>query len=191
MKQRIFIAINLPREIKEVLGDFQNKYPELPARWTKPENNHITLIFIGYADEQEILEIKQVVQNIILRYKPFSIALDKISYGPPKIMPPRMVWALGPLPKEFLNLKNDLQKELAEKIRFMPEKRETVLHITLARIKEWEWRKIEPEERPQVDENIDLKFAVNSIELMKSVLKRGGPEYKILQSYNLKPAGRP
>ncbi len=59
-------------------------------------------------------------------------------------------------------------------------------HITLARIQEWEWKKIEPEERPEVNENIDFIFTVESIEVMESVFKKGGSKYTIIESHNLK-----
>ena len=159
MKQRhrIFIAINLPEEIKNNLADYQQKYPELPSRWIKPENLHITLIFIGYTDERGLEEIKQVLRQISAKHNSFSISLTKISYGPTGIMPPRMIWAIGERSEEFLALKKDLETAILklERISFIPEKRESTPHITLARIKEWEWRRIEPEERPEIDEYIN------------------------------------
>ena len=75
-----------------------------------------------------------------------------------------MIWAVGEKIQEF-NLPS---------------------HITLGRIKAWEFRKIEPEERPIVDEEINLTFEVNSIEVMDSQLKKGGPTYTILESFPLK-----
>lgn len=199
MEHRIFIAINLPNDIKNNLAEYQNKWPDLPARWTKPENLHITLVFIGHIDDQGISEIKQVLKSLIVRHKTFSVSLNKICYGPYSLRDagrrarlgiaehraPRMIWVSGGLPKEFTNLKEDLEKELSGKIRLVPEKRETSLHITLARIKEWEWRRLEPDERPEVGESINFSFEVKSIELMESVLKKSGPEYTILESYFL------
>jgi len=41
---------------------------------------------------------------------------------------------------------------------------------------------IEPEELPQIDEEISLSFTVNSIEVMESELKRSGAQYNICQS---------
>ncbi len=52
-------------------------------------------------------------------------------------------------------------------------------------MKTWQWKQIEPEERPDVAEEINLNFEVDSIEVMESVLKRGGPEYTVLESYPL------
>ena len=187
MKRRIFIAINLPKDIKKTLADFQKKWQDLPARWVNPENIHITLVFVGYVEDKGLEEVKQAVGEVVKKHPPFSITLNEISYGPPKIIPPRMIWAVGESQDVFLQIKNDIEKELVKipKMFFKPEKRDSIPHITLARIKEWEWRRIEPEERPQVAEKINLTFPVASIELMESVLKRTGPEYKILESYFL------
>jgi len=187
MRHRIFIAINLPEEIKKKLIDCQKKWPELPIRWTKKENLHITLIFLGYLSDEELLEICKITKEIALRNQPFLINLNKICYGPPKKLPPRMVWVEGEKSREFTVLKDDIEKSLvtSERVNFSPENRVFSPHITLGRIRVWEFRQIEPEERPEVDEEIDLNFEVNSIEVMESQLKRGGVEYTILESASL------
>ncbi|MBI2450685.1 MAG: hypothetical protein HYV47_04100 [Candidatus Nealsonbacteria bacterium] len=164
MRHRIFIAINLPEDIRKELAGYQLKWPELPCRWTRPENLHITLEFLGYITDDEILTILQNTKELALKHESFTINLNKICYGPPDKMPPRMIWAVGRKNEEF---------------NFIP-------HITLARIKTWAWKQIEPEERPEVNEEINLSFDVNSIELMESELKRGGPQYTILESFLLK-----
>ena len=184
MPHRIFIAINFPEEIKRQLEKFQSQWPELPIRWTKPENLHITLIFLGYLSDEELLEICKIVKEVASRHKSFSINLNKVCYGPPKKMPPRMVWVEGEKSKELANLQIDLEKSLtsSESVKFEPEERSFTSHINLGRIKTWEFRKIEPEERPEVNENISLSFDVSSIEVMESELKRVGPEYTVLES---------
>ncbi len=187
MRKRIFIAINLPENTKEELAGYREKWPELPARWTGVKNIHITLVFLGYVDNGDVSEVERIAKEVALKHDAFSINLNKVVYGPPKIVPPRMVWAIGERSQEFSSLQNDLQKSLADlpKIKFIPEKRESILHLTLARIKEWEWRRIEPEERSQIEEDINLIFDVKSVEVMESVLKRGGPEYSIIASASL------
>ncbi|MCK4453781.1 RNA 2',3'-cyclic phosphodiesterase [Candidatus Parcubacteria bacterium] len=184
--KRIFIAINLPEKIKKELLSEQEKWPELPIKWVKPDNLHITLIFLGNINDQEILEIDKTVKGITARHQPFSINLNRICYAPPKKIPPRMVWAEGEKVKELADLKQDLEKSLIDSgINFTPENRDFRPHITLGRIKTWEWSRIEPEERPEIDEEISLNFPVNSIEMMESQLKRGGAEYAILESVKL------
>jgi 2'-5' RNA ligase len=55
----------------------------------------------------------------------------------------------------------------------------------LARISEFLFRQIEPEERPEIEENLDLTFYVESIEVMESELTRQGPRYTIIESHEL------
>ena len=202
MRHRIFIAINLPEDIKKKLIDYQAKWPELPIRWTKKENLHITLIFLGYLSDEELLEVLKSTKEAVSKHQPFFINLKKIIYGPPKKMPPRMVWAEGEKSEELGKLQKDLENALASSEAFSPaealakedsisEARPYASHITLGRIKTWEFRQIEPEEKPEVNEEIfppagGLNFEVNSIEVMESELKRGGPEYAILESCPLK-----
>jgi len=162
-RRRIFIAINLPEDIKKNLAKYKERWPELPIRWTKPENLHITFNFIGYITDEELFEVCKKTKEIADKHNLFEIKLTKICYGPFN-KSPKMIWAIGEKIKE-LNLSP---------------------HITLGRIRKWEWQRIEPEERSEVDEEIDLSFSVDSIEVMESVLKKGGPEYTILESYNLK-----
>ena len=164
MRHRIFIAINLPENVKNGLVDYQAKWPELPIRWTKKENLHITLDFLGYLTDDELVKVCQDTRELTLKHQLFSITLNKICYGPPDKIPPRMVWVVGEKIKEL-----DLTP-----------------HITLGRIRAWEFRRIEPEERPVVDEEINLSFEVSSIEVMESQLKKGGPTYTVLESCPLK-----
>jgi len=110
--------------------------------------------------------------------------LGKICYGPPKKMPPRLVWVEGEESEELGKIQKDLENSLlACSIKGMEiENRLWIPHITLGRIRTWEFRQIEPEERPEIDEDIDLSFELNSIEVMESQLKKGGPEYTVLES---------
>ena len=191
-KRRIFIAINLPEDIRRKLSDYQKKIEELftpyrseasgsgPIKWTKQDNIHITLAFLGYIADEELINVCRAVKEAASKHLSFSVDLFKICYGPTDKKPPSMVWTIGEKSEEFASLKDDLDKSLA-----ISEKRQFSPHITLGRIRKWEWQRIEPEERSEVDEEIDLSFPVDSIELMESVLKRGGAEYSVLESFSL------
>lgn len=196
MEKRVFIAINLPENLKQELEilkeEIEGLFPDFPEgnkgifNWTKQDNLHITLIFIGSISEQKIPEISRIVKESVSGEKPFSIKIKKISYGPPKSIPPRLIWLENEKNKELTEIVEKLKKAISEKnIRGIEEKSFSP-HITMARIKEWQWRKIEPEERPEIEREINLKFEVKSIEIMESRLKRTGAEYIILETCNLK-----
>jgi 2'-5' RNA ligase len=183
MWHRIFIAINLPEEIKNKLAEYQSRWQELPCRWTKKENLHITLEFLGYLTDEELIKLCQKTRKIAARKNVFTVRLNKICYGPPKKVLPRMIWAMGERIKEGDEAKASSSRfaslRSARVFNFVP-------HITLGRIKTWQFKQIEPEERPKIDEDINLNFEVNSIEIMESQLKRTGPKYTVLESFQLK-----
>lgn len=156
MVKRIFIAINLPASVKSELVSFQQKWPELPARWTKPENLHITFEFIGNVSDEELENLKKKTREKFGKQKPYVVKFSRIVYGPSE-KNPRMIWAIG----------------------------ESVHHITLARFNEWEFRRMDPEERPEINEEINIEIPVNSIEIMESKLKRGGAEYTTISNIKL------
>jgi 2'-5' RNA ligase len=180
-KHRVFTAINLPESIKKELLSYKKIWPDLPARWVNENNIHITLNFLGYIPSDDLMEVFKAVENVTSKHSCFYVKLNKIQYGPEKKIPPRMIWVKGEKSDELSRLKNDLDKALDnyENRGFSP-------HITLARIRAWDFKKIDPEERPEVLQEIDLSFEVESIEVMESVLKKGGPEYTILERFNLK-----
>ena len=185
MNHRVFIAVSLPENIKKKLLSCQKELNGLPARWAKEDNLHITLIFLGYLKDEEVLQVSQITQDIVQKESPFSIKLKKILYGPPEKTPPRMIWVLGEKSKPLADLKNNLEKELLDTdglSSIRTEGREFSPHITLGRIKQWEWQRLDPEEMPEIEKDISLSFEVQSIELMESYLKRGGAEYATLLS---------
>lgn len=181
MRHRIFIAINLPEDIKKKLSDYQLKWPELPCRWTKKENLHITLAFLSYLTDEEMVEVCKITKEVAEKYDQFFINLKRIIYGSTDKRPPRMIWAEGERSEELGRLRNDLGEMLKIK-----EERSYAPHLTLGRLKQWEFQRIEPEERPEVSEEINLNFEVNSVEVMESQLKRGGPKYTVLETCPLK-----
>ena len=186
MKHRIFVAINLPEKVKKTLLNYQTKLPDFPIKWTKKENMHITLIFIGPVKDENIPKICEAVKRACAQYKSFKINLNEISYGPPQKLPPRMIWARGEQSDELVNLKTGLEKYLIEsEVGFIEDNKKFHTHVTLGRIRTWEWKRIEPEERPEIVEETDLDFEVNSIEVMESTLKRTGAEYDQLLSVKL------
>jgi len=188
MRKRVFVAINLPEKIKMKLVSYQEKTSDLFSqesdfvRWAKKDDLHIIVAFIGSVSDEGILEICETIKEVAKKQEPFLIDLNKITYGPlfstEKNLkkPPRMIWAMGEKSTELAFLKNELEKSSSKPIS---------PHITLGRIKAWQFNKIDTEERPDVLREISLGFEVLSIDLMESELKRGGSHYTILENFPL------
>ncbi len=192
--RRIFIAINLPKEIKEKLADLEKEITEMfpqeasegMIRWVKKDNLHLTLLFIGAVKDEEIPQISQIVRDTTQNQKPFFLKFEKACYGPPNKMPPRLIWLDIEKEPGLLEIAEKLKKEMAQVgILRKIENRAFSPHITLGRIKTWQWKRIEPEEQPEIEREISFDFEVKSIEIMESQLKRTGSEYIVLESAKL------
>jgi len=186
VKRRIFIAINIPLEIKEKLLEFKTYWQDLPARWTKPENIHITLVFIGYVTADELKNIERVVTEASKRHGPFELKLTKILLGPPH-QPPRMVWAEIDKNHELLGLQRDLENTLYETPDAgykEKERRPWSPHITLARFDPRDFQKLGFKKNETLD--INFSFSIGSVEIMESTLLRIGARYSTINSIPLK-----
>jgi 2'-5' RNA ligase len=190
MKKRIFISIGLSENIKNKLEEYQEEITQsftsfndfCPIKWTKKHNLHITLFFIGYIELDELVPMFETIEKIAEQHDSFKIDLKSISYGP-KEKSPKMIWANGDNSLELGSLQADLEKELLD-IR-KPDNGFTP-HITLGRIVQWQFNRIELEERPDVFKDIVLSFPVDSIEIMESNMGKGGAQYTVLKSISLK-----
>ena len=91
------------------------------------------------------------------------------------------MWVTGGKSEELLIL----QKNLHNNLSFSKEKNTFNLHITLGRIRQMEFRRMNTEETPIIDKEIYLNFKVNAIQIMESRPKKGGLEYIILENCNL------
>jgi len=187
MLRRIFIALNLPEQTKKELFALKERWPELPARWTKPENIHLTLVFLGNTADRELKEVRKLMDGVGERHAPFSLTLEEVSYGPSPSNP-RMVWAKLSESDNLRALQEDTEKTLgnSQQLSYIPEKRDFTSHLTLARLREWEFKKMPPEERPDIEETLSISFLVESIDIMESKLKRGGAEYTLAARFLLR-----
>ena len=184
-RHRIFIAVNLPEDIKRYLSGFEKKLAGLPANWIKKDNIHITLLFLGSLTDIEIGEVCLALKDISKNYQSFDLNINKVCYGPENKLPPKMVWSNIEKSKELSILKKEIQKLLSEKITFPADNKSFSPHITLAKVRTFEWRSINSEELPEVEENVELSFPVDSIEVMESSPSKGGPYYTVVESFPL------
>jgi len=157
---------------QEIAGLFPEEISQAIFKWVKPENLHITLLFVGEVKDENLLDIIERTKKAAEDISPFQLNLGEVCYDNKKA--PRLVW---------LKLaKNEQLSQIAENLGnfdFSP-------HITLARIRTWQWKYINPEEQPEININIEEEILVSSLDIMESVLKRSGPEYIALQKILLK-----
>lgn len=177
-KRRVFVAINLPQELKDRIGAWQKTVWDFPVRWIRPENLHLTLVFIGWTDS--VVPAQEAVAAIASRFVPPELCFTYIDYGPPE-GPPRMFWLYGEPNQALMKLKSELEDEfIRQGILSQKEARELALHITVGRMREYEWRKKIGRERPEAHKTLSFRFRPRTLDLMESHLRKSGAEYEIL-----------
>lgn len=180
MKHRIFISINLPDEIKRRLLEHKKRWKNLKVRWTKFENIHLTLEFLGLIEYKKLRTVLKVAEETVTQFQPFNICLDRIVLGPNPVQA-KMFWATIMADKPLLNLKDVFNKNLLEAgIELNNEDKNFNPHITLARARGNELK------GKQTNINLfRLEFKAESVEVMGSRLLPGGARYKTIGSFRL------
>src|SRR5215510_15157292 len=91
---RTFIAIEIPSEIKSALAALQTELRRAGAdvSWTKPENMHLTLKFLGEVAEKRVVEVEKVCLTLGDESRPFTLMLNDTGVFP-NTRQPRVLWA--------------------------------------------------------------------------------------------------
>lgn len=185
---RLFVALDLPGEVREALRGFQARLrPECSAaRWTRPEGMHVTLKFIGHADEDQCAGIREALGRVS------SDAATEMRFQGLGFFPnerrPRVLWCGVKAPANLARLAADVEQAL-EPLGIAAETREYSPHLTLARI--GPGAKAARLVRAVNDSGaMDFgSMVARDFFLYQSTLKPSGAEYKKLAGFSLNKIG--
>jgi RNA 2',3'-cyclic 3'-phosphodiesterase len=183
---RTFIAIEIPSEIKSALAALQTELRRAGAdvSWTKPENLHLTLNFLGEVDEKRIVEVEQACVSSAAEFQPFTLSLNDTGVFP-NARQPRVLWAgLSGEVENVVAIRNRIGERLAL-IGFKPEEKKFHSHLTIGRLKSNKKAR-ELLALAEAYQLPALSFVVTEIVLMKSELRPAGSEYTPMAKVRLK-----
>lgn len=172
--KRLFIAIDLPIEIKRELHKFEQelaKYISRGVKWVELENLHFTIRFLGETEEEKIPNITRIMDEVSQELNPFNISLKELGTFP-NFKNPRIIWiGIEKGKKEILNLFNKLEGKITE-LGFRKEEKDFSPHLTLGRVKE----RIRWNEKWNIN-ILNIEFLVEEMTLFESQLTPQGPIY--------------
>ncbi len=172
---RLFLAIDLPKDLKEYIFNLESKFKEAKITWVSKKNLHLTLKFFGDVKEEnipKIIEKLKIKQNII------KVHLTNIGFFPNE-KDPRVIW-IGLEPEnEIILLQQKLDSEFLEKFS---SDQKFQAHITLGRIKSIR-RREDFFKSINAIQITSQEFEIKSFQLMKSELTKNGPIYETIDSF--------
>jgi 2'-5' RNA ligase len=187
---RSFIAIELPDDVRQKLGDLETRLRtgwQTQVRWVNPNNIHLTLNFLGDIAVDRVGEITGAMAKASAGIPPFVLQVKDTGVFP-NVKRARVAWVgLSGEMDKLLQLQKNLESNL-EPLGFTPEGRAFTPHLTLARVND----QISPAERQKFGELVSSTsfdaggINVDSVSLMRSQLNRAGAIYSRLSLVKLK-----
>jgi RNA 2',3'-cyclic 3'-phosphodiesterase len=175
---RVFIGIDLPKEIKEYLYDISTHFLDIKGKikYVSKENFHITLKFLDEVNEQTLNNLILALDKIT--YKEMNLKLERLGFFPNE-RHFKVLW-LGISPEEEIF---DIHKIVDFSLsKYFTVEKNFLGHITIARINfvEQKNRFIEISKKINIEKK---EFKVNSFKLFKSTLVPSGPIYEVIKEF--------
>jgi len=180
---RIFIALELPKSVREKLGQLQQKLKgtEDRIRWVNPSLIHLTMKFLGEVRERNLEKVVQIAGNVAGRFSLFKMKIGKIGVFP-SFSSARVIWVGIEEGKDKLEtLAAELEEELSQE-GFSRNSRKWTSHLTLGRVKALKEREKLKALILQCYEEVEgTEIKVKSLSIIKSDLTPQGPAYTVLE----------
>lgn len=178
---RLFVALDLPPPVKRTLEPLARGLGDV--RWTPPEQQHLTLRFIGEVDNGALNDVAEALA--LVPAEPIELSLRGLGHFPPR-GEPRVLWVGVARSPALASLKRRIDRAL-EEVGLPSEARKFAPHVTLARIRG-------PLSAAGLGTYLmrhglyrSEPFPVSSFHLYSSWLRPDGAEHQIEASYELVP----
>ena len=177
-KIRTFIAVKLPDHVIKRLSECQQDLKKLGMRikWTRPENIHLTLKFLGDIFPDDVGPVCQAIESSVRGFSPITLCAKGAGVFPGRRRP-RILWT-------GISGKTDLLEKLHQAIDvglsnlgFAKDERRFTGHLTLGRFKK------NPDSELLIDvmktyaDMVSDEFLVDTVSVCQSDLKPSGPVY--------------
>jgi RNA 2',3'-cyclic 3'-phosphodiesterase len=182
---RLFVAVNLPAEIKDHMGAVQDRLRRAQAdvSWVRSENIHVTLKFLGETEEKRLERIRTTLGEVARAGIPFSMEVSGIGSFGGRV--PRVVWVgVGDGAETLTQLAGRIEAALA-RIGFPKERRGFTAHLTLGRVRSPRNAEVLLAALQEIHAEKFGTFTATQFELMQSELHPTGAVYTALKRFPL------
>jgi len=177
---RLFVAFPLPELWTGYCQVIAKRNMDVEGmRWTKPNNLHVTLFFIGEVDESNVDPIKSELQ-FLHRQKNFRLTFEALTLQG-KRSKPGMLWARFERSDDFAELSSGIEKSMKPFMTIENSHAHPIPHCTMARIK----RNADTSTLDLASGHFGSSLLVDKAELWQTVQTREGVVYRSLMTVGL------
>jgi 2'-5' RNA ligase len=186
---RAFIAIDLPENVRASLAEAQACLQRAQARvkvsWTKIENLHLTLQFLGRIPESQVASIGAALVAVAGRHAAMDVTVAGVGAFPDE-RAPRVLWlGCDDGGGRLRALARDVRQSM-ETLGFPPDAHEFTAHLTLGRVKVPRADAALTQALDSIKKNAVGTLRVEAIHLYQSQLHPDGSVYTKLSSHSLR-----
>lgn len=189
---RLFVALEIPSGVRDNLATLMDELrgtdgtsAKSKARWTRPENLHVTLKFIGQVDAGRLQSMRAALTEV-RSDSPVDLRFHGLGFFPNEKRP-RVFWAGIQASQNLTSVAGAIDEHLG-KLGIPRETRAFSPHLTLAR---FDPPGISEKLRTAAQENTDRDFGTlrtGEFHLIESKTHPGGAEYTRLASFHFAQA---
>ncbi len=187
---RLFIALPIPDPVKDEIERVQDELrvvlPPKSVRWTKREQFHLTLRFLGQVSSQRVPALTEAVRVACSEFAALKMRAERIGCFP-SLRFPRVVWVWVHDDAEQLPLLQERIELAVGSSAAAADEKDFTGHVTIARINGIKRAQAEALSK-RAHEFVDRRFGewtAHEVRLMQSELYQSGARHTVLGRFVL------
>lgn len=193
---RLFVAITVPgsvrAELLRVQSELQPLVPRGTVRWTKPQQFHLTLRFLGDIPFQHVAGLQASLRAVCAEIHPLHLLAQGVGFFP-NARSPRVIWVgIHDRENRLLTLQQKVESTV-QPFTSGPSGDRFAGHITLGRFQDANKLNIKDitNQAGSMENRLFGEWTAREIELIRSELLPGGARYTSLAACQLEAAIEP
>ena len=182
---RAFIALPIPESVKDqierVQAELRRILPGKSVRWTKREQFHLTLRFLGNVPAERLPELTDALRALASGLPVLNLRAERVGCFP-HLRFPRVLWVWVHDDAEQLPVLQRSIESAVEKFAESKTDKKFTGHVTIARINGIKRPEAESlaKQMHAMTERFFGEWAANEVKLMRSELLKSGAIHKVL-----------
>lgn len=180
LQRKLYVGIPLSSALRKRLTRDMQTWPKEAIIPALEDNLHITLLFLGFVQEERLAEICVTLEEACADCEAFELTFTgmRLVDDPEH---PKMIWLSGEPSDALKHLYTAIEHRFSE---FSTEKKSFRPHVTLARIKRNRWQN--PGVQPVLDASLQLMESVDTVALLESLTLNGKRRYDVIDTFALR-----